>query len=62
MTDPNASGPNPNINTLISLSVMLPKDELYCPRLSCDAYDYIYKGLSQPLIGTFTIPIGDIMH
>lgn len=45
-TDPNASGANPNINTMISMSVMLPRAKLYCPRLSCDAYDYVFKGLS----------------
>jgi hypothetical protein len=25
-------------------------------------YDYVYKGLVQPLLGTFTLGIGDIMH
>ena len=25
-------------------------------------YDEIFKGLIQPLLGTFTIPIGDLMH
>ena len=24
-------------------------------------HDYIFKGLSQPLIGAFTVPIGDLM-
>jgi hypothetical protein len=24
-------------------------------------FDYIFKGLSQPLIGTFVIPIGELM-
>lgn len=61
-TDPKASGSNPNINTLLTFSVALPTDKLYCPRLACDVYDYIYKGMSQPLVGTFTIPMGDIMH
>ena len=59
-TDPNAVGPNPNINTLITFSVQLPQQELYCPKLSCDVYDYVFKGLSQPLIGTFSIPTGKI--
>ncbi len=38
-----------------------PSNELFCPKLACDVYDYVYKGFSQPLIGTFTISIGDIM-
>ena len=59
-TDPNASGPNPNINTMLTFNVQLPTEELYCPSLACDAYDYVYVGFSQPLIGTFSLPIGDI--
>ena len=29
--------------------------------MSCMVYDNIYLGFSQPQIGVFTIPIGDIM-
>ena len=25
-------------------------------------YDYIFKGWSQPLLGTFIVPIGDLLH
>ena len=57
-TDPNSPGPNPNINTMLTFNVGLPVEELYCPSLACDAYDYVYRGMSQPLIGTFSIPIG----
>ena len=59
-TDPNANGPNPNINTMLTFNVQLPEEELYCPSLACDAYDYVYIGKSQPLIGTFSLPIGEI--
>ncbi len=59
-TDPNANGPNPNINTMLTFNVQLPVEELYCPSLACDAYDYVYIGCSQPLIGTFSLPVGDI--
>jgi hypothetical protein len=24
--------------------------------------DYIFKGFSQPMIGAFTIPIGELIH
>ena len=57
-TDPNANGPNPNINTSLHFNVQLPVKEIYCPSLSCDVYDYVFLGMSQPLIGTFSIPIG----
>ena len=57
-TDPNACGPNPNINTMLTFNVQLPIEELYCPSLSCDCFDYVFMGFSQPLIGTFSIPVG----
>lgn len=59
-TQPNAAGANPTINTTIKFKVPLPKKELYCPRLACQVFDYIFKGLGQPLVGTFTIPVGDL--
>ena len=61
-TDPKAPGPNPTICTLMSFLVPLPIKDLYCPRLSCQVYDCIYAGWNQPIIGTFTIPIGELMH
>ena len=45
-TDPNACGPNPNINTMLTFNVNLPIEELYCPSLACDAFDYVYMGMS----------------
>lgn len=59
-TDPNYPGANPNINTVLTFSCQLPVEELFCPSLSCEVYDQIFMGLSQPLLGTFTIPIGKI--
>jgi len=59
-TDPNANGPNPNINTMLNFLVNLPREELYCPSLECDVFDFVYRGFSQPLIGTFTIKVGEI--
>ena len=61
-TDPKAPGANPTINTLMKFFVPLPIDPLYCPRLSCQVYDCIFAGFSQPIIGNFTIPIGDLIH
>ena len=30
--------------------------------MSCQVYDCIYTGWSQPIIGNFTIPIGTLIH
>lgn len=38
----------------------MPQEDLYCPSLGCDVFDYVYSGLSQPLIGTMNILIGEI--
>ena len=58
-TEANVSGPNPNINATLTFTLNLPVEDIYCPSLSCDVYDYIYRGWQQPLIGSFTLPIGD---
>jgi hypothetical protein len=61
-TQPGPTGANPTINSSISFRVPLPTDPLYCPKLVCTVYDYIFVGLNQPLIGSFTIPIGELIH
>ena len=61
-TEPKESGSSPNLNTCIQFSADLPTDPLYCPSLACDVFDQICKGLSQPKIGSFSIPIGEIMY
>lgn len=60
-TQPKNSGSNPTINTTMKVTVPLPTDPLYCPKLSCTVYDYIFKGWNQPMIGVFTMPIGQYM-
>ena len=55
------AGADPTLNTLIEFNAPLPEDILFCPRMSCSVFDNIAMGLSQPLIGTFVIPIGDLM-
>lgn len=48
---------------MIKFNAPLPHDELFCPKLSCQVYDNIFKGFgNQPLIGNFTIPIGQLMQ
>lgn len=61
-TEPKMAGSDPTLNTLIEFNAPLPVDELFCPRMSCSVYDNIAMGFNQPLIGTFVIPIGDLMH
>jgi hypothetical protein len=61
-TEPKMAGSDPTLNTLIEFNAPLPIEELFCPRLSCVVFDNIAFGLSQPQIGTFVIPIGDLMH
>ena len=57
-TQPGDAGANPTINTLIKFSLPLPTDPLFCPKLACSVFDYIFKGLNQPMIGSFIIPVG----
>ncbi len=61
-TEPKMPGTDPTLNTLIEFAAPLPVDILFCPRLSVSVYDNIAMGLAQPLIGSFVIPIGDLMH
>jgi len=61
-TEPKDPGPSPNINTTISLTADLPVEQLFCPKLACEVFDHLCKGLSQPKLGSFTIDIGAIMH
>ena len=60
-TQPNNPGSNPTINTTMNFDIPLPTDPLFCPVLSCSVFDYVFRGLSQPMIGTFTIPLGQLM-
>lgn len=56
-TQPSASGPNPNIGAVMSFKCKIPKDPLFCPSLSCNVYDYLLSGMSQPILGNFTIDL-----
>jgi len=61
-TNPQDTGANPNINTVVQFTMNLPSSSLFCPRLACDVYDMVFKGWMQPLLGTFSIGIGDILE
>ena len=60
-TQPFEPGPNPDINTVLSFTCKLPYDPLYCPTLTATVHDYLFYGLSQPILGTFSIPLGDFL-
>lgn len=60
-TQPQSPGSNPTINTTIKFNVPLPVDPLYCPKLTCTVFDYIFKGFSQPVIGVFVLPMGQLI-
>ena len=60
-TQTGPTGPNPTLNEVISFSVPLPIEHLYAPSMACRVFDKVFKGFSGQLIGTFTIPIGEIM-
>jgi len=61
-TMPVETGANPNINTVLRFEMKMPVDPLFCPALTAAVYDYLFMGLSQPLIGTFVIELGEILH
>ena len=61
VTNPHDGGSNPTISTVIKFNIHLPTDPLYCPSLTCGVYDYIFKGISQPILGNFVLDIGKLM-
>ena len=61
-TNPVEKGQHPNLNTVVEFDVKMPVDPLYCPSLGAAVYDTLFMGLSQPLLGTFSINLGEIFH
>ena len=56
-TQPFDSGSDPNITTTISFKCKMPRDKIYAPTLTSTVHDYLFAGLSQPLIGSFGIDL-----
>lgn len=54
------AGANPNFNTMLSFSALLPVETSYCPVLTCEVFDYVFLGWTQPTIGSFDIKLGEI--
>jgi hypothetical protein len=57
-TQPFESGNDPNINSTVSFKCKMPNDRIYCSYLTATVHDYLFNGLSQPLIGSFCIDLG----
>lgn len=36
----------------------MPSNPDYCPRMNCETFDMVFAGLSQPLIGSFSLDLG----
>ena len=49
------------MNSIISFNVPLPIDNKFAPSMACRVYDKCFLGFDAALVGTFTIPIGDLM-
>ena len=60
-TIPVNGGANPTINTVIQFQTKLPMDILFLPELQCEVYDNILNGLSNSLLGVFTIDLKRII-
>ena len=56
-TQPFESGSDPNINTSISFKCKMPRDRIFSPMLTATVHDYLFAGLSQPLIGSFALDL-----
>ena len=60
-TQPKETGSDPNLSTMIQIEVDLPKNYLLSPSLNCVVFDCIMKGLSQPVLGVFSINLSDFI-
>ena len=61
-TQPNESGPNPNVNSVISFTAQLPKELDFVPQLQCNVYDHVLGGMITKLLGVFLIDIKQIIE
>ena len=56
-TQPKDKGCNPTINDALKFDVNLPKDLKFMPQLQCRIFDYIFKGVVKPNLGSFILNI-----
>ena len=60
-TQPNESGSNPNVNSIISFTAQLPKELDFVPQLQCNVYDHVLGGMLTKLLGVFLLDIKQII-
>jgi len=60
-TIPVNGGANPTINTVIQFKIKLPVDQCFMPELQCEVYDHILSGLSNSLLGIFSLDLTKII-
>ena len=61
-TLPDESGTDPNVRTTLKFTVNIPSIESYVPSMTCTMYDKLYfDGMAQPILGTFTLKLGEIL-
>jgi len=60
-TQPKESGPNPNVNSIISFTAQLPKELDFVPQLQCNVYDHVLGGMMTKLLGVFLLDIKQII-
>lgn len=60
-TEPIYSGANPTINTTVNFKFNLPKEEIYVPSLMSMVYDKVLIGISNNLLGLFTINLNNMI-
>ena len=60
-TVPVSGGTNPTINTVIQFQTKLPEDNDFMSELQCEVYDNILSGLSNSLLGVFSIDLRKII-
>ena len=60
-TIPVNGGADPTINTVIQFKTKLPQDMNFMPELQCEVYDNILSGLSNSLLGVFSLNLKNII-
>lgn len=56
-TEPIYPGCNPTINVTFDFSFKLPKENIFMPSMTCMVYDKILFGLSNSLLGVFSLDL-----
>ena len=61
-TQPGEGGTDPNVRVTLKIQVKIPGEIFYCPSMTCSIQDKLYfDGMRQPILGTFTLKLGQIL-